>query len=441
MDDTAGRGPVRWRRTLVLLLGLPGLLLSVLLLLVVVGILLRNRIVNSAPIRKEISFALYQFTGRDITLQGEIEIEDFPWVTVVVGPGTFGNPPDFTGPPLLSWRQIRLRVHYSTLYERAPLLDRITVTGLVADLRRDRDGRDNFSDIGPVESSGPPEAALSMPVIELRDASLRYTDETRSTEPLIALDALSLGIEKISRGAGATEGPHWQVGALSLTSKAKITLPAASASQLRPKENSPSTPILSSGSLEIQARGLDARVPEEADSSIDVAVIELGFDALRAKIDTLAFRPPTLAAAVSLDPIALDQLLRVVGVEPSFRSTADALQLHELTMQARFDGKLLHLADLASKIDETRIRGDLILDDPLRVRLDIDRVDLEKYVAAFDRESDYDPEVPLAFPGRLLKDLPLDGRIHFGKISARGANLKGVTLRLESRPKGASPPR
>jgi len=97
MDDTAGRGPVRWRRTLVLLLGLPGLLLSVLLLLVVVGILLRDRIVNSAPIRKEISFALYQFTGRDITLQGEIEIEDFPWVTVVVGPGSFGNPPDFTG--------------------------------------------------------------------------------------------------------------------------------------------------------------------------------------------------------------------------------------------------------------------------------------------------------------------------------------------------------
>ena len=186
MDDTAERGPARWRRTLVLLLGLPGLLLSVLLLLVVVGILLRDRIVNSAPVRKEISFALYQFTGRDITLQGEIEIEDFPWVTVVVGPGTFGNPPDFTGPPLLSWRQIRLRVHYSTLYERAPLLDRITVTGLVADLRRDRDGRDNFSDIGPVESSGPPEAALSMPVIELRDASLRYTDETRSTEPLIA---------------------------------------------------------------------------------------------------------------------------------------------------------------------------------------------------------------------------------------------------------------
>jgi len=117
------------------------------------------------------------------------------------------------------------------------------------------------------------------------------------------------------------------------------------------------------------------------------------------------------------------------------------LRLRKLAMQTRFDGKLLRLEDLALKIDDSSIRGRLLLDDPVRLTLEIDRIDLEKYTAAFGGESDYDPEAPLAFPGKLLQDLPLDGRIRFGNISARGANLKAVTLRLESSPKGASPPR
>ncbi|MBM4214315.1 MAG: hypothetical protein FJ179_11460 [Gammaproteobacteria bacterium] len=300
--------------------------------------------------------------------------------------GSIGNPPGFAGPPLLSWQEIRLRVHYSTLYEPAPLLDRITITGVVADLRRDREGRDNFSDIGPIEPSSPSAAALAMPVIELRDASFRYTDEAQTTAPLAVLDGANLTLEKISRGAGVSEGAHWEVGALSLTANAKMTQPSLA------------------GPLNVRVRDLDARIPEDADMSIDVANVELGFDALRAKTDALAFRPPAIAAAVGLEPIVLDQLLRVTGVEPPFRSTADLLQVRELVMQARFDGKLLRLDELVVNIDESRIRGDVLLDDPVRLALEIDRLDLEKYTAALGGETDDDPEAPLAFPGKLLQD-------------------------------------
>ena len=52
-----------------------------------------------------------------------------------------------------------------------------------------------------------------------------------------------------------------------------------------------------------------------------------------------------------------------------------------------------------------------------------------------------DPEAPLIFPGKLLQDLPLDGRIRFGRITARSANLVGVSLSLESSPTRARNPR
>lgn len=445
MHDATGRKAPRWRLAVILLLGLPGALLALALTIAIIGLLLRDPIVNSEPVRKEISLALRELTGRDITIRGEIDIDEFPWITVVVGPGSFGNPPGFEGPPLLTWEEIRLRVHYSTLYEASPLLDRIIITGLVVDARRDRAGRDNFSDIGPIEPTGPPEAALAMPAIELRNARIRYTDETQSATPVAALDGLSMVVEEISRGAGVVEGAHWRIGNVSLNGSARVTLPDAqtpgepSARGEPSAKGDPGTSF--AGPLALRIRDIDARIPDEGDSTVDVAAIELDYDALRARLNALKIRPPALEASVRLEPIALDRLLRVAGVEPTFRSRAQLLQLHEFAVLARFDGQLLRLDDIALQIDNSRIRGGLLLDDPVRLAIEIDTIDFEKYTPAFGGESSYDPEAPLAFPGRLLQDLPLDGQIRFGQIRARGANLTGVTLRLETRPKRASPPR
>lgn len=432
MNDATGRKRPRWRLTVILLLGLPAALLALALTVAIIGLLLRDPIVNSEPVRHQIGLALRELTGRDITIRGDIDVDEFPWVTVVVGPGSFGNPPGFEGPPLLTWEEIRLRVHYSTLYEASPLLDRIIITGLVVDARRDREGRDNFSDIGPIEPTGPPEAALVMPAIELRAARIRYTDETRSATPMVALDGMSLVVEEISRGAGVVEGAHWRVGTLSLNGSTQVTLPDAKASGER------STTF--AGPLALRVRDVDARIPDAGDPAVDVATLELDHDALRARLDDLQIRPPALKTTVRLEPVALDRLLRTAGVEPTFRSRAQLLQLREFAVLVRFDGQLLRLDDIALRIDDSRIRGGMLLDDPVRLAIEIDTVDFEKYAPAFGGESTYDPEVPLAFPGRLLQDLPLDGQIRFGQIRARGANLTGVTLRLETRPKGASPP-
>jgi hypothetical protein len=83
-------------------------LLATLLLAVVALVLFRDPLVNSQPVRDELIAQLRKFTGRDVSLAGDIEIDDFPWITVVVVPGSFANPIGFTGPPLFTWRQIRL---------------------------------------------------------------------------------------------------------------------------------------------------------------------------------------------------------------------------------------------------------------------------------------------------------------------------------------------
>ena len=149
---------------------------AVLLLLVValplIAVLLRDPIVNSDPVRKEIDDLMFELTGRQFALSGDIDIDEFPWITLLIGPGELANPPGFGGPPLLAWREIRLRVHYSSIFEEIPLFEPVIVSGLTVSLRRDAQGRDNWSGLGPLVDSGPPTAPLVIPGVELRDLVL-----------------------------------------------------------------------------------------------------------------------------------------------------------------------------------------------------------------------------------------------------------------------------
>ena len=97
--------------------------------------------------------------------------------------------------------------------------------------------------------------------------------------------------------------------------------------------------------------------------------------------------------------------------------------------------------ELALQVDDTRIRGNIRLGDPIRIDLEADSIDLERYTAVLAGTAPSAGQASPVFPGSLLRELPLDGRIRFDRIRTGSATLRGATLRLESRPKGASPPR
>ena len=409
---------MRWRS--LALLGLLPALLATLLLAVAALVLFRDPLVNSQPVRDELIAQLRKFTGRDVSLAGDIEIDDFPWITVVVGPGSFANPIGFTGPPLFTWQQIRLRMHFSSLYAATPRFDRITLNGLVAELRRDAAGRDNWSDIGPIEPLGPPETLLAIPLIELRNASLRYTDERIAAAPLATVEQLDAELRDLTRGTGEVEGLHWHATTAELRGVAKA--------------------MALGGPVSLRVRDLDLRLLTGA-PSLTARTLQLEHGALRAALEALVLRPPDVSARLRLEPVALDALLRLAGIEPPFASDPQRLQVRSLAARLQFESGLLRFDDLEARVDETQIRGSVAFTDPIRVDLRADALLADRYAAAFGGPDDRDPQAPLAFPAAMLRDLPLAGRIRVGRLRTGAATLSGVTLRLEARPRGASGPR
>jgi hypothetical protein len=146
-------------------------------------------------------------------------------------------------------------------------------------------------------------------------------------------------------------------------------------------------------------------------------------------------------ASLVVQPAPIDALMISAGVTPPFRSAPDLLQLRGLSAKLSYSDTVLHVDSLNLQIDDTRVSGGVRLRDPVEISIDIDKIDFERYAMALGGGGRYDPEAPLIFPGKLLQDLPLDGRIRFGRINARGANLVGVSLSLESSPTRARNPR
>jgi hypothetical protein len=151
--------------------------------------------------------------------------------------------------------------------------------------------------------------------------------------------------------------------------------------------------------------------------------------------------PNNAEAVVLVKPAALDALMASAGIVPSFKSTPNLFQLKEFSANLRYSEGALSADSMTLRVDDTRVSGGIRLEDPIRLSIDVDGINFERYATAMEGGGGYDPDAPLVFPGKLLQNLPLDGRIRFGRINARGANLVGVSLRLESGPTRASAPR
>lgn len=428
---------MRWR-PLALIGLLPALLAALLLAGLLALLLFRDPLVNSAPVRVEIAQQLKRLTGRDVALVGDIDIDEFPWISVVVGAGSFGNPQGFVGPPLFTWRQIRLRIHYSSLFAETLRLERIVISGLVADLRRNADGLANWTDIGPLEPLGPPTAILAIPEIALEDARVRYTDEAISPRPLAELDALGVVLRDVTRGSGPVERLHWFATTMTLAGAARLGPPAGARTAAHTGPSAGAWAGALAGPLSLRAEGLDLRLPPTA-PAFTTRSLQLQHGALRAGIEDLALQPSGISAAVRLEPLPLADLLRLTGVDPP-PDAAAAPQLRGLTAKLRYAGGTLRAEALDTRIDDTRIRGSIEFGSPVRVQLTADTLDLGRYAGLFGEQTGGQPTA-LAFPEELLRDLPLDGRIRIGRVRAGDTTFSGVTLRLQSRGRGAAGPR
>ncbi len=397
-------------------------------------------------------------TGRELTIEGDIQLSYFPWLGLKVGSLELADAPGFGPEPIARIAAADLAVRLLPLFERRVETAAITLRGLRLNLERNADGRGNWEDLA---SQGAPEAepvaaapngstplaALSVGGINLQDAMLNYRDRVSGTQMTLRevnLKTGAIGPEQpfpvdLKLELAATQ-PEWQ-GPISLKGQVQPD-PAGGRYGLENME------LLA----RLKGAGLAeaAEVKVEADAWYDPIQGNLRLEGLRVgglgvTINGIAAvtalnADPVVSGSLVLDPFNPRELLIALG-QPLVTADPQVLARAEGEFTFVAGGRSADITGLKLKLDDASLGGQVQIRDyaapALAFELAVDALDLDAYLPPSPQ-----PAAP-ATPGEAaagaagqlpldsLRRLVLDGSIQIGALTVNRLRLQDVNIQVQ----------
>ncbi|MFH7320407.1 AsmA family protein [Desulfurivibrio sp. D14AmB] len=181
-----------------------------LLLLLVVALVAAVNLIDLNKQKDRIARLVYEETGRELQIIGDLEWGLWPRLRLAGGPITLGNAPGFGPEPMLSLESFQFAVATWPLTRSELLLDMVRVSGLHLNLARNAAGIGNWEDLVAAEPQpGPPPpkaaksdtlpfAALALGGVHIDDLRISWHDELSGQQAEIynlrlLIGALSFG--------------------------------------------------------------------------------------------------------------------------------------------------------------------------------------------------------------------------------------------------------
>lgn len=184
-----------------------------LVVLLVLGVLLVGAVVvipmvvDPNAYKPQIQDQVKKATGRELAIEGDLQLSVFPWLGVDVGPTRLSNAEGFGDEPFASVDAVSVRVKLLPLLWREIEADTVVLEGLRVALQRNAEGRGNWEDLTAASTTadsgeptqaaaaeserlGPGLAGLAINGIDIRDAQLRWEDAAAGTR--LAVDELNM---------------------------------------------------------------------------------------------------------------------------------------------------------------------------------------------------------------------------------------------------------
>lgn len=167
------------------------LLLTLVLVIVVVvgGIVAFVNFADPNDFKDLIADKVRAATGRELSLDGPLEIGIWPKIRLHAGPLALGNAAGFGDEPMLAVDKIQIAVATLPLLRNRLEMDTVVIHGLDVRLARNADGVSNFDDLagdGETESGGSKLAAIVLGGVDIKDASVTWQDATTGQDAAIS---------------------------------------------------------------------------------------------------------------------------------------------------------------------------------------------------------------------------------------------------------------
>lgn len=402
--------------------------------------------------REQISTTVKDQTGRDLTIEGDISLDLFPWLAVDVGKSTLGNAAGFGDEPMASFERASFSVRLlPAIFRQEVVVGAADIEGLRLNLSVNRQGTDNWSDLvadsasqSADESSAP--SGLNINSIEVIDASVAYrSDETGDA---IAIEQLNLHVGRLTDDGSAVPveaGLQFDVQPADLTGA--ITFASSLAF-----DSESGVLLLSKVSIVGDVEGI-ATVPTSIDLQTDsielsrqasmatLAQLEMSiFDvAVSADVQPFSYAGElTPSATIAIKEFSPRSLMQLFDTPPPV--TADPTVLDRLSVDAtaQVTSTAVKLSNIAIALDDTSFTGSLSV--PLNAagtyQFDLkgDTIALARYMEPVGEApaNDGDDVVPVEIPVDLIKPLNIRGKAQLKRATLGNIVFDDISLGVTS---------
>ncbi|HEY4645877.1 MAG TPA: AsmA family protein, partial [Steroidobacteraceae bacterium] len=147
----------------------------------VLAMLLVAWLVDPNDYKDDIAQAVKEKTGRDLKLEGDLDLSVFPWLALELGPAELGNPQGFGPGPFVSVNKVDVGVRLFPLLRGQLQVRRLTLDGLQLNLVKDAQGRSNWQDLTeeapqPATESASDTGLPDIAGLMIKESALDYRD-------------------------------------------------------------------------------------------------------------------------------------------------------------------------------------------------------------------------------------------------------------------------
>lgn len=433
--------------------------------LVVVGgaLIYLNFFFDPNDYRDEIARRVEAQTGRELVIEGDLEVAFIPWLALETGAMRLSDAEGFGEEPFLALNKAYFAVKLWPLIARQEVeLDRVVVDGLKLRLIRNAQGVGNWESLAaqqpaapaepqpeqPGQDGGAPVALASLGGFELNEASVLFEDRAQGSRYLI--EPLRLEVGAFEPGEPVSVDGSW---ALQSADAPELRGEISTVLRYAPAEQ---TLALEDLALQLLARGEQLPGGElplklTGDVTADLAASSYRAPALRLQVAEVPMQlevvvnmpPQGLAAQASLDLPKFNAraLMQRLGMEVPETADADALTAVAAQAKLAYGSDGLRVQALRVQLDDTTLTGEASIRAFAPVagsfQLAVDRIDLDRYLPPpAEGEAPATPASAGAaaaeLPLDMLRELQLNGVISVGELVVRGMQVSDVRAELKA---------
>ena len=429
-----------------------------LLVLIISAWLVLRIVINPNDFKPQIIVAIKQQTGRDINIAGDLELQIFPQLGLLLGKTQISNPPGFDQTPFAYVDQARLQLALIPLLQGQLELDTIVIQGLIVNLQTDSLGRNNWTQWQVNTQSLPPDSSpasskQSIPLLPLQVAGIRIDNARIQWLNQQKKQAIELNQLNVISTALVPDQPadlqldlQFRLGGVDDLDKLNVAgelamqttvqwFPLDGRVIFKPLSIDWHTPVLpvalnlSSLSFDylrqsIEGEGLTAKVLD------GVITGDLQGQAIRSS--------PVFNGQLSVTDLPIDKLIRKLGMDVLHNTPKLS---GKLKWQATPTQASMETIDLV--FDESRVQGRLAVVDFAKQALDFDlninQIDIGRYLPPSDQgrpslgPSSATTEPDQSLPLTALRQLNMQGTLRIGSLIKDNLQLSDILMQISAK--------